>query len=405
MTEVELLDIYAAEVQSELTGILEYWMKNMPDNQFGGYIGRIKDDNTRDAQSQKGSVLNSRILWAFSAAYNQTGEGKYLDHADRAYRYFIEHFIDKEYGGVYWSVEHNGEPADTKKQIYAQAFAIYALAEYYKCDPSQEVLLAAIDIFQHIEKHSFDNEHGGYLEAFSREWDLLSDQRLSEKDANEKKTMNTHLHLLEAYANLFIILPDDKLKERISKLLDNFLDHFINENTGHLELYFDDEWNLKSTTISYGHDVEAAWLLPEAAELTGEEDIIEKFHQASVNLATAAVTGLDEDGGLWYESNAGNMVREKHWWVQAEAMVGFFNAWQINNDAAFLEKSYSSWHFIKTSLLDQPAGEWHWGTDENNVLMSNKDKAGLWKCPYHNARACMVILNRIMTLDVYTNNL
>jgi cellobiose epimerase len=403
MSEIELLDTYAAEVQSELTSILEYWMKNMPDNQFGGYIGRINGDNTRDVKSPKGSVLNSRILWAFSAAYNQTGEGKYLDHADRAYRYFVEHFIDKEYGGVFWTVEYNGEPADTKKQIYAQAFAIYALAEYYKCDPSQEVLQAAIDIFQHIEKHSFDNERGGYLEAFTREWELLSDLRLSEKDANEKKTMNTHLHLVEAYTNLFIILPDEKLKERISKLLDNFLDHFINQNTRHLDLFFDEEWNPKSTTISYGHDVEAAWLLQEAAGIIGAEEMNEKFQQASVSLAAVAATGLDDDGGLWSESNEGNIVREKHWWAQAEAMVGFFNAWQLNNDPAFLEKSYNSWHFIKTSLLDKPAGEWHWGTDEHNRPMTDQDKAGLWKCPYHNARACMVILNRITTLDVYTS--
>ena len=402
MTEIELLDTYAAEVQSELNNILDYWMKNMPDQQYGGYIGRIKGDNTRDVKSQKGCVLNSRILWTFSAAYNQTGEGKYLDHADRAYRYFVEHFIDREYGGVYWTVEYNGEPADTKKHIYAQAFAIYALAEYYKCDPSQEVLQAAIDIFQHIEKYSFDNEHGGYLQAFSREWELLSDMRLSEKHANEKKAMNTHLHLVEAYSNLFIVLPDERLKERISMLLDNFLDHFINKTTGHLDFFFDDEWNLKSTTISYGHDVEAAWLLPEAAGLIGADEIIEKIQQASVNLATAAATGLDDDGGLWCESVAGAIVREKHWWVQAEAMVGFFSAWQLNNDVSFLQKSYDSWHFVKTNLLDQSAGEWHWGTDEQNQPMTSHDKAGLCKSPYHNARACMVILNRITTLDLYT---
>jgi mannobiose 2-epimerase len=402
MLDTTILDDYALEVKTELDSILEYWMKNMPDDVNGGYIGRIKDDNSRDVTALKGAVLNSRILWTFAAAYNHTGEGKYLEYADRAFRYLANYFIDPDHGGVYWTVAPNGDPADTKKQIYAQAFAIYALAEYYKCDPVSEVILPAINIFQLIENHSFDKENGGYTEAFARDWNPISDLRLSEKDANEKKTMNTHLHLVEAYANLITVWPDEKLKDCLVRLLNNFPDHIIDKETGHLNLFFDELWNNKSTIVSFGHEIEAAWVLQEAAALTGEEELIEKFQQVSLNLAAAGAVGLDEDGGLWYEKDGDHLVREKHWWSQAEAMVGFFNAWQLRNDTTYLERSLKSWNFIKTSLLDLPAGEWHWGVDGQNLPLAEKDKAGIWKCPYHNARACMEILNRITTLGLYS---
>jgi mannobiose 2-epimerase len=401
MSDATILDDYALEIKTELDSILEYWMKNMPDDVNGGYIGRIGSNNIRDTNSLKGSVLNSRILWTFSAAYNHTGEGKYLEYADRAYGYFVEHFIDRDSGGVYWTVDPKGNPVDTNKHIYAQAFAIYGLSEYFKCDPLAEVLVAAINIFNLIENYSLDKEHGGYLEAFARDWSPIADLRLSEKDVNAKKSMNTHLHLVEAYANLLMIWPDEKLKAALVRLLQNFQDHIINHETGHLELFFDEEWNRQSETVSFGHDVEAAWLLQEAAGLTGEEELTEKFQQVSLDLATAAARGLDEDGALWYGEQGNQLVREKHWWPQAESMVGFFNAWQLNNDISYLEKSVNSWRFVKSNLLDTGAGEWHWGVDEQNQPIPGQDKAGIWKCPYHNARACMEILNRITTIGLY----
>ncbi|HTE23176.1 AGE family epimerase/isomerase [Flavitalea sp.] len=403
MPDSAILDTYALEVKTELDSILGYWMKNMPDEQYGGYIGRIKDDNSRDIKSEKGSVLNSRILWTFSAAYNHTGEGQYLEYADRAYRYFVEHFIDQVYGGVYWTLDQNGSPADSKKQIYAQAFAIYGLSEYYKCDPLPEILSAAINIFQLIENHSFDKEHGGYIEDFGRDWNQVNELSLGDKDPNKKKSMNTHLHLVEAYANLLMVWPDEKLRICLVQLMNNFADHIINKETGHLNLFFDEEWNLKSSVVSFGHDVEAAWLLQEAAHFTGEEDLVEKFQQVSISLATAAARGLDDDGGLWYEKDGDHLVREKHWWPQAEAMVGFFNTWQITNDDSFFERSLGSWRFVKTNLLDSHAGEWHWGVDEQNQPMIGQDKAGIWKCPYRNGRACMEILNRITTMGLSTD--
>ena len=395
MSDIASLNRYASETETELKSILQYWISHTPDQQFGGYIGRIKSDNSPDIKAPKGSVLHSRILWTFSAAFNYSRESTYLDHADRAYRFLVTHLLDSIHGGVYWTVDYQGQPADTKKQIYAQAFAIYALSEYCKSSPLPEVLSAAVNLFELIEKYSFDSLYGGYTDAFSRNWKPVNDLRLSEKDANEKKTMNTHLHLVEAYANLYRVWPDKKLKRCIISLLHIFLDHIIDKQTGHLNLFFDEQWNLKSAIVSYGHDIEAAWLLQEAAELTGEEELIKKIRHVSVMLASAAARGLDNDGGLWYERDGAHLVREKHWWPQAEAMVGFFNAWQLNQDETFFDKSIKTWRFIQSSLLDKPAGEWHWGVDEKNNLLANQDKAGLWKCPYHNSRACLEIIKRI----------
>jgi len=400
MPDTGLIDAYATEVKAEFESILEFWMKNLPDENYGGYAGRIKGDNARDQISEKGAVLNSRILWTFSAAYNHTGEGQYLEYADRAYRYLVEHFIDPVHGGVYWTLNQNGEPAETKKLISAQAFAIYGLSEYFKCDPLVEVLSAAVNIFKLIEEHGLDKVNGGYAEAFDREWAPLEDQRVHDNDENEKKSMKTQLHLVEAYASLFMVWQDEKLKSALVALLNNFNEHIINKETGHVELFFDEKWNPKSNIVSYGHDIEAAWLLVEAAGLTGEEELMEKFQQVAVRLAGAATEGLDDDGALWYEKVNGNMIREKHWWPQAEAMVGFFNTWQLSNDVSFLERSINSWRFIQQVLLDTPAGEWHWGVDEHNNPLPGKDKAGIWKCPYHNVRACIEILNRTTTMGL-----
>jgi mannobiose 2-epimerase len=390
---------FKLEMQEELENILRYWIEYSQDSN-GGFEGRIDNENKIYLEAPKGSVLNARILWTYSAAFNATGNDEYLEIADKAYYYISKYFIDKEYDGVYWSVNYKGKPLDTKKQVYAIAFVVYALCEYYTSTKNEEVKTTAIRLYHLIEKYSYDKLTGGYFEAFSRNWSVLEDLRLSAKDANEKKTMNTHLHILEAYTNLYRIWPSMELAHQLRELVNIFLHHIINAETGHLELFFDENWNVKSETISYGHDIEASWLLLEASESLMDKELITRCKAVSVRMANAVVEGLDSDGGLWYEFEPSKhlLVKQKHWWPQAEAMVGFVNAWQVSKDAKYLQYAFQNWHFVKLYILNKQDGEWFWGINEDYTVMKDKDKVGIWKCPYHNSRACLEIIKRIETL-------
>lgn len=394
---ISLLGVYQKELKQELHNILDYWLHFSPDTINGGFVGKIDNDNIRDYSAPKGSVLNARILWSFSAAYNLDPNKKYLDMADRAYQYITDYFVDREYGGVYWTITAQGVPLDTKKQVYAIAFTIYALSEYYRASKSDGAKDLAIDLYKLLLERSFDKEKTGYFEAFTRDWREIPDLRLSAKDANEKKTMNTHLHILEAYTTLYRIWKDESLKEQIKILIKNFLEHIIDAENGHLVLFLDETWARKSDTISYGHDIEAAWLLLEAAEVIEDECLILKVKEASIKMTDAASEGLESDGSLNYEfeTSAQHLIQEKHWWVQAEAMVGFFNAFQLTRKESYLVKSLKVWDFIKDEILDKQNGEWFWGVLPAGNVMGNQDKVGLWKCPYHNSRACMEIIRRI----------
>ncbi|MEO6218965.1 MAG: AGE family epimerase/isomerase, partial [Ginsengibacter sp.] len=293
----ELIVKYKKELEKELKSILSFWMQNTIDETKGGFYGRLDNSNKIYFEAPKGSVLNSRILWSFSAAYNLTGDIAYLEIAERAFKYLTDHFIDKEFGGVYWAVDHNGAPLDTKKQFYALSFAIYGFSEFSKCYGNDAAKKLAIELYHAIIEHSYDSLNGGYMEALSQDWKELKDLRLSKKDANEKKSMNTHLHILEGFANLYLVWPDEKLKRRIEELIDIFLSHIIDKNKHHLVLFFDDEWNQRSNIFSYGHDIEAAWLIQEAAEIINNAELIQKVKIKSVSLANAAAEGLDKDGG------------------------------------------------------------------------------------------------------------
>lgn len=390
---------YYNELDGECLSILKWWMQYSVDQTNGGFFGKINNNNTVVEGSPKGSVLNSRILWTFSAAYHHYKNPFYLETATRAFDYICRYFIDQEFGGVYWSVDAFGKPLDTKKQVYALAFAVYGLSEYYLVSRDGNALQTAITLYNAIEEHSHDKTRGGYLEAFDKEWNEQQDLRLSAKDFNEKKTMNTHLHVLEAYANLYKAWPDAKLKEHITNLLQLFTRYFIDRETGHLILFFNEDWQPRHSLVSYGHDIEAAWLLQEAAERIDDADFVEEVKHLSKKLAIAAARGLDKDGGLWYEKDiaSDHLIMEKHWWPQAEAMVGFYNVWQNTGEQSYLQKSLDSWAFTREHLLDVQKGEWYWGIQEDHSIMPGEDKAGLWKCPYHNGRACLELMKRIQS--------
>ena len=347
------LQTYCRELQAEFENILQYWMLHTIDNEQGGFYGSLDNNNTVQAAAPKGVVLNARILWTFSAAFNFTEDTKYIAVARRAHQYLSAHFSDREYGGLYWSVDAAGYPLNDRKQVYGMAFYLYGLSEYYEAVKEPAILEEAIQLFRLIEEKSFDRERKGYYEAFARDWQSLPDMRLSDKDANEKKTMNTHLHVVEAYANLYKQWPDQLLRQRIMQLLEVFDEHMIDKNTGHLLLFFDDNWQLKPDVVSYGHDIEAAWLLQQCAEIIQDEEWMNKMKKYALRITGAAMEGLDTDGGLWYEYDPAkdHIIKEKHWWPQAEAMLGFFNAWQLSGKEVYLQASLRSWEFYKAIYL------------------------------------------------------
>jgi mannobiose 2-epimerase len=376
--------------------ILRYWIDKVTDKEHGGYYGRVDGHDHVHPEAEKGAILNGRILWAFSAAYRMMKNKEYLDAATRAKDYILDHFIDKEYGGVYWSLDCEGKPLDTKKQTYAIGFVIYGLSEYARATGDKQALDAAIKLYHDIEAHAYDAVNGGYVEALTREWNPIADMRLSDKDENGAKTMNTHLHVIEPYTNLYRVWPSKELHESIHRLLDIFTDKLYNKETHHLDLFFDNAWHGRRNIESYGHDIEATWLLWETALVLGEDDVKAKLGPIVVDLAKAADEGLQPDGSMIYEhwKDTGKTDRQRQWWVLCENVIGHVNLYQYFNDASALKVAKDCWTFIDRHLVDHVNGEWHWAVDDNGKINLDDDKAGFWKCPYHNSRMCLEIIER-----------
>ena len=395
----ETINTLRKEVTEELEGnILPFWMNKMTDRERGGFYGRISGEDVLMPDEPKGAILNARILWTFSAAYRLLKKPEYLATATRAKRYLLDFFYDKQFGGIYWSVDCEGNPLDTKKQIYALGFAIYGLSEYARATGDEEALEYAIRLFEVIEKYSFDAEKNGYVEALTRDWQPIADMRLSDKDENEKKTMNTHLHILEPYANLYRVWKDGRLKTQLKNLIELFVTKILDTQTYHLNLFFEDDWTNKYHLISYGHDIEASWLIHEAALVLGDETVLKQIEPVIMRIARAADEGLNADGSMTYErfSDKGETDRELHWWVQAENVVGHLNLYQHFGDEEALSTALRCWQFIKDKLIDRENGEWYWSRFADGSINRNDDKAGFWKCPYHNGRMCLEINERFV---------
>lgn len=422
----ERVDMMKREMQDVLeNNILRFWLDQMMDYEHGGFYGRMAHDGELHPEAEKGAILNARILWAFSAAFRVLKHPEYLEAATRAKDYIIEHFIDQEYGGVYWSVDCEGNPLDTKKQFYAIGFMIYGLTEYARATGDREALDYALDLYDCIEEHAFDREHNGYIEACTREWGRIEDMRLSDLDANYPKSQNTHLHIIEPYTNLLrclkeaqaqescdyvpalgavlpvgISVPQETISEvegALRNLVDIFTEKMLNKETNHLDLFFGMDWTRGAGHLeSYGHDIECSWLLHEAALVLGDQQVLDKVEPIVQAVAQASAKGLRPDGSLIHEANldTGYVDDDLHWWVQAENVVGWYNIWQHFGDEEALNRAEKCWHYIKKQLIDYEHGEWYWSRHANGLLNTKDDKAGFWKCPYHNSRMCLEIIER-----------
>jgi mannobiose 2-epimerase len=308
----------------------------------------------------------------------------------------MDKFLDKKYGGAFLSVTAAGKPADSRKQTYTQAFFIYALSEYYMASGDSKALDEAKKIFQYVEKFCFDPVNNGYFEVYSCDWKKTDDLLIGEKDKNDQKTMNTHLHLLEAYTNLYRAWPDKTVAGSLRNLIKLFTQKIIDPKTGHLVVFMNIKWESTSTLNSYGHDIEASWLINESAEVLGDKKLKADVNRLVIPIVRAAEEGLQPDGSLIYEKDlvTGHANTNRDWWPQAEAVTAFVNAYKMTGDSTYLTKALKCWEYIDKNMVDRRNGEWFNSISANGEVNRNGDKAGFWKCPYHNSRMCLEIIER-----------
>ena len=381
-----------AEIRRHLVqDIIPFW-KGMKDNSFGGYYGEMDYHLKLYKNAAKGGILNSRILWFFSNAYAITTDADCLRHADHAYEYLRDAFYDKEYGGIYWSVTCDGLPLDDTKHTYNQAFAIYGLASYYSVTENEEALRLAYELVELVEHKCRDAV--GYREAYDRRFETISNEKLSENGVMASRTMNTLLHIFEAYTELYRVDGNELIADKMKQILDVFATKVYHPKKRRLEVFFGEDMNSLIDLNSYGHDIEAAWLLDRGCELLANDVYRAKISTITKNL-TARILEIAYDGtSLYNECCKGELDTRKLWWVQAEAIVGFLNGFQKTGGIKFKYAACNTWDFIKNNILDKrPGSEWLSEVDRYGKPYP-KEIAGIWKDPYHNGRMCIEVIKR-----------
>ncbi len=389
---------FRQQLEEELTGsILPFWMTRVVDKVNGGFYGALTNDLQVHNEVPRSAILCARILWTYAAADRKYRDPEYHSMAEWAYKTLQSVFWDTKDGGVFWTVDLQGRPVLDRKHHYAQAFAIYGLSEYYRVTQDPACLARAQELFTLLEKYAYDPQDKGYIEGSNRHWGTLADMRLSERDLDCDKSMNTLLHILEAYTNLLRVWDDPRLKAQHRALIQVFLDRVIDPATNHLKLFFDAQWNSLLPNVSFGHDIEASWLLVEAAEMQADPALLARVRQLAVKIAGAVYTdGLLANGSLPYESGPYGLVDPLiSWWVQAEAMVGFYNAYQISRQERFAQAAWHSWEFIQDKMVDREHGDWFKQLNPDGTPDMEAYKASPWNCPYHHSRACLELLKRL----------
>ena len=375
------------EIVQDLTeNILPFWVSHSPDPS-GGFYGTLNFDGTPRANAMKGGILNARLVWTFSAAYRMLKDEQYLALANRAQRYFLDHFIDPEFGGSFYTVTADGEPLAIQKDTYQNAFAIYGLSEHYRATGNKESLDAAIAIYRKLTEHAYDPVNGGFIESFTRDWQMI--------DMDSPKTMNTNLHVLEALTNLYRVWNDDGLGKHLQEEIYVMSHKVLDQETWHERLFLTMDWVNRQDIDSYGHDIEFSWLLVEAAEVLGDEKILKDAERIAVHLATVQLEqGIDANGAMMYEKSGDHLNADLSWWPQAETVVGSLNAWQISGDRKFLDAAVRTWEWIKINMIDHEYGEWYIGVNPDGTPQKKRVKADQWRCPYHNSRMGFEVMTR-----------
>jgi cellobiose epimerase len=387
----------AERIKQELTGnILPFWIEHTPDPINGGFYGSLSNDLKVDNDSPRSAVLYGRILWTFAFAFGKYDRPEYLATARRAYEYIKQHFWDAQYGGVYWSVNVEGKPLDSRKHTYAQAFCIYGLSEYNRFTGDAEALELARKIFELLETYAHDSVYGGYVEGRGNDWVSSTDPRLSQLEPICDKSMNTFLHIMEAYTNLLRVWDETHLRTRLNELIVIFLDHVIDPQTNHQLLFFNKDWSWdKIEPFSYGHDIETSWLIVEAAEVLGDPALLERAKNKAVKIAHSVYSEALQPNGVLLPESAGHHSHDIVWWVHAEGMVGFYNAYQISGNEQFRTAAEHIWEVIDQKFIDRQHGDWFKTLDPQGTPYPDIPKMGPWECPYHHSRACFEMIRRL----------
>jgi len=397
VNEAALRAAIAGELRSNL---LPFWRERGPDPTHGGFIAEMSHDGVVRPSAPRGLVLNARLLWTFSALYRRLGEACDLALARRAFRVLEEHFADREHGGYRWRVDAGGRPLDGVKKTYGQAFCIYALAEHHLATGDVEPLAAAQRLWECLERRAREERHGGYPEARAADWSPTAELRLGDGDMVAPRSMNAHLHLLEAFSTLYRAWPEPAVAARLRELIELLGGRILardGADRGHLRHFFDEAWRPLSSGYTYGHDIEAAWLLAEAARTVGGAALAATVRRWSAELATAVLgEGLDPEGALAYAGWGGAVTDgTRDWWCQAEAVVGLWDAWEATGDPRFARAAAGVWAFIARAMSDRAHGEWHWRVNADGTVDASLPRVSEWKCPYHTVRMCLEMLRRL----------
>ena len=383
------------EIREHLTEKLIPFWRGLRDEEYGGYYGWLGYDLKLDKKAVKGCILNSRILWLFSAASRLLQDTSLLADADHAYEFLRKYCLDGKNGGVYWSVTYKGEVAEGLKHTYNQAFAIYALSAYYRVSKKEEALQTARELFTLIEEKCCDGQ--GYLEAFTEDFSPADNEKLSENGVMAERTMNTLLHVMEAYTELYDVTQEEKVAERLKWMLDIFREKVYSPGRRRLEVFFDRDWNSLIDLHSFGHDIEAAWLIDRCCEVLGDEEYTKKMRAITKELESCVYERAYWKHSLANEAENGVTDTTRVWWVQAEAVTGFLNAWQKAPEHGEYRKAAGQiWEYIKKYLVDvRPQSEWFWCVHEDGSPVEGRPVVEPWKCPYHNGRMCIEVIRRL----------
>ena len=390
--------MFSEEIRNQLERkILPFWM-GLKDETFGGFYGGVDNNLIVNRMADKGCILNSRILWTFSTAARQLGSAEYRAYADHAMDFF-RRLEDPVNGGVYWSVTYDGRPADTTKHTYCQAFAVYGLAAYYRLTGSREALDKAMDLFRIMESRCKDE--AGYLEALKADFSPESNEKLSENGIMASRTMNTLLHVVEAYTELHRACPDGQVMIAAVEGLNQLLDRIYNPAKRRMEVFFDEDFRPILDMQSYGHDIEGSWLIWDAAEYFLRAVGREAWRKMCLDLLESATKRAFTDHGLHYEVVDGIVNTTRAWWPQAETMLGFEFGWRETKDPMWLKRMRIQWDYIRRATVDAREGsEWFNELREDGSLIGEKPLVDEWKCPYHNGRMCLRLMEAELPEDL-----